>query len=478
MNARVISLIGILCAVVLIYAAAGTSKVYVGDECFHERFAKYYYELGRPTEEPNYKQAPQVGYKFTAPIFWYWGLSSTWKAFHSFSPWVTQGYQLSFLMLLLFGMYSLCRAVNFAKEDALLAVWFTVSCPMVAAFSILLYQDVPACALAVLTLCLIFRKHFWIAGICYGISILAKQYNFLLGPGMLAAVLVFSEKGTKRKALNLFLFFGLAFLVLLPDILFRLKNFGFAYYAPPHAQFANKELDYWYVPASVLHNPFLALAYLGVALGIGMFFYAQEKNKPAHDCLLGGTAIFYCAAFGILFPRTLDMRYFMPAVCLLIPLMTRAVSKRKAKILNLFLYLIFIAQVVSVSAYVHHRRQIPQGIAQGFEFIRSQTPEKAVVFYPGESIMNFTGRTLVWQYVPRFQDLFWSPSPESVHLAMREASIDFVVIPENRIYDDSNVRHTGGYPRSFVTRVKTEKNFSFLKKVYQNSEISIWEVVK
>ena len=43
---------------------------------------------------------------------------------------------------------------------------------------------------------------------------------------------------------------------------------------------------------------------------------------------------------------------------------------------------------------------------------------------------------------------------------------------KSRIYDDTKVKHFGGYPKSFVERLR---QFQFFKLIYENKEMMIWE---
>lgn len=475
-NRILLSSLGLFFAVLLVYAVGVSTKVYLGDESFHFRYATYFFKSGRPLSDPGYSHVPQIAFQFTSPVFWYYGLASFWKLFHSMSPDLAQLYQVFFYILLLVSIYLLGRTLGLEKNQALLGSWFAVSCPMAVAFSVILYLDIPAAALSALTFLLVFRKKYFIGGIAYGALILTKEYGFLFGPGLLAAVLFLSGPGYKVKIKNLLIFFGTALLGLIPDILFRYKHFGFVYYSPPYPQFVNKELSYWYVPASLLHDPLMALGHLGIAMPAGLIAYFFYKNRRPLELIILFSSIFFCLSFGIMFYRTLDMRYFMPAVCILGPLAAYGVSQVKSRFFYAAFYLLFSAQILATCGYVYGHRQIPAGIEQGFDFIREKLPAKKVVMYPAENIMNYTGHPFVWLFVPHMQDLFWGKDPQKAYEALKEASVSYLVIPKDKIYDDAKVRHTGGYPKSFVDRLNKKREFIFLKQVYDNPEMTVWEV--
>ena len=54
-------------------------------------------------------------------------------------------------------------------------------------------------------------------------------------------------------------------------------------------------------------------------------------------------------------------------------------------------------------------------------------------------------------------------------------NIDYIVIKKTRCYDDTESRHFGGYPDSFVQKLPSYK---FLKLIFDNKEIAVWEIDK
>ena len=46
------------------------------------------------------------------------------------------------------------------------------------------------------------------------------------------------------------------------------------------------------------------------------------------------------------------------------------------------------------------------------------------------------------------------------------------MILNDRVYDDSKIHHMGGYPKSFVKKMY---NYPFLRLVFENDQVSIWE---
>lgn len=465
-------------AATLLAAAGTTSKVYLGDEVYHHRIAKYFFESGRPVTEPGYRFVPEAGYNVTGPTLWYEGLALAWKISGSVNSAVTQTYHALFYFLLISAVFLLSKTLGSTDTQAFLAACFTASCPMITAFSILLYLDVPACFWMVLTFLLVFKRKIFLAGIAYAAFILTKEYAFLFAPGILLAL--FSERGESlaEKIKNTVIFGGVTLLLILPDILFRLEHFGYAYYAPPQTQFLNKTLNYWFTPASITRDPIGALSYLGAAVPLGAAVYFLFEKQKSKDWVLITSLFIYCVFTVVVLRRTLEMRYFMPAVILLAVFAGKGLTQLKQVWLRRMFYGLFLLQFAGTAVYVHSRRQIPQEIQDAFKVLSTPSAASEGALYPSESIMDYTGHPVIWIRVPDFQAMFWSDTAEKTLQALRNGKIAYVVVPEDRIYDDTHTRHTGGYPQSFVRRLKGGAFSSGIRETYSNSKISVWEVLK
>lgn len=465
-------------AAALLAAAGTTSKVYLGDEVYHHRIAKYFFESGRPVTEPGYRFVPEAGYRVTGPTLWYEGLALAWKISGSVSSAVTQTYHAMFYFLLISAVFLLSKTLGNTDNQAFAAACFTASCPMITAFSVLLYLDVPACFWMVLTFLLVFKRKILLAGIAYAAFILTKEYAFLFAPGILLALFSEPAESLGKKMKNTVMFGAVTLLLILPDIYFRLKHFGYAYYAPPQPQFLNKTLNYWFTPASITRDPAGALAYLGAAIPLGFAVYLFFEKQKRKDWVLFVSLSIYFAVTLILLRRTLEMRYFMPAVVLLSVFAGKGLTQLKPSWLRGMFYGLFLLQFAGTAFYVHSKRQIPREVQEAFNVLSTPSAASEGALYPSESIMDYTGHPVIWIRVPDFQAMFWSDTAEKTVQALRNAKIAYVVVPEDRVYDDAHTRHTGGYPQSFVRRLKAGEFSSGIRETYSNSKISIWEVLK
>ena len=93
--------------------------------------------------------------------------------------------------------------------------------------------------------------------------------------------------------------------------------------------------------------------------------------------------------------------------------------------------------------------------------------------YPGEDMVTYTGRPIAWGRVARIAELFWGNDEKDMLGVLREYGIEYIAVKKDRIYDDSKIRKISGYPDSFIKKIP---GLSFLKKLYENEDFSLWEV--
>ena len=69
--------------------------------------------------------------------------------------------------------------------------------------------------------------------------------------------------------------------------------------------------------------------------------------------------------------------------------------------------------------------------------------------------------------------MFWTNKENDIKEIMEINKLDYIVVDKSRIYDDTKVKHFGGYPKSFVERLHT---LPFLENIFENQEMSIWAI--
>jgi hypothetical protein len=129
---------------------------------------------------------------------------------------------------------------------------------------------------------------------------------------------------------------------------------------------------------------------------------------------------------------------------------------------------------------------------EGFSFIKKNTPANALFMYPGYIFIEATGRKFIWSSLFQVESLvisknypkydfktdksaylFWTKSEEDIKGILEMNKLDYIVVDKSRIYDDTKVKHFGGYPKSFNERLHT---LPFLENVFENREMSIWAI--
>ena len=174
----------ILAGTLVTFFAGATSDVVKGDEGYHLGFARSWAEAGlahRPLFNPLYASGQPPGYYYSGEILWSFGLAAIWHftdtpAYHS---WIAQAYQALWYALLLAAVY-LAGCQIAGRRYGLAALCLAAAVPMFTAFSVLLYIDVPATALAALALLFLLRRHWFWAGLAMGLAYLTKRDAFFL----------------------------------------------------------------------------------------------------------------------------------------------------------------------------------------------------------------------------------------------------------------------------------------------------------
>jgi hypothetical protein len=247
-----------------------------------------------------------------------------------------------------------------------------------------------------------------------------------------------------------------------------------------------------YLNSSVI-NPKDVIQYFGIALLVSLFFYFLFKKNKKEDLPLWVCIILYFILFAYLFGINSDIRYLFPVVpflCVLAGSSFKSVGNLKW--LKGPILVVCLLQLLGTSYYVHQRRLIPAGIREGFKFIRQNTPANALFMYPGYIFIEATGRKFIWSSFFQVESwmmrkkypnldfredksafIFWTNKENDIKEIMKTNKLDYIVVNKSRIYDDTKVKHFGGYPKSFVERLPT---LPFVLKIFENEAISIWGV--
>jgi 4-amino-4-deoxy-L-arabinose transferase-like glycosyltransferase len=486
-----------------------TTEVYLGDEVCHYRFAKDIYAAGkRVAFDPLYPSGNPPGYFYNSEPLWHALLAVIWKLTGGISFPVAQIYHTLYYLLLILVVYLLGIQIYGKKEGAYAALLIS-SAPMVVSFSILFYLDVPGTAFAALSLLLLLKKRYFLAGLGISLMYFTRRNACFLVPGFLL-VLLFIDKDSLIRKLKNSLFLILPTAISVPfDLRWRKIHIESSTFAIPGVTEKYTSVDTWQYIAtrltkllwgsgeylnSSLVNPRDVIQYFGVALLMGLIFYLLFKRGKKKDTALWIYIGVYLLIFVFFFGMNSDIRYLFPIIPLISVLAASSFSYlerfRWAKSL---IVIVCLFQLLGTSFYVHQRRLIPAGIKEGFTFIKQHTPEKALFMYPGYIFIEATGRKFIWASFfqvearmrrKKYPNLdfkkdksslaFWNEKEAEIKETMEINKLDYIVVDKSKIYDDTKVKHFGGYPKSFIE--ERLPRLPFVVKIFENQEMSVWEI--
>ena len=475
---------------------AGLSSVpYLGDEIHHYRFAKESFLTGhRAIYDSLYGTPFAPGYIFATEVFWPLVLSWIWRAIGFISFPVAQIYHTGFYVSLVAATYLLGKELYDQKTGFVAAV-LVGSVPMVASFGILFYIDVPAASfVAVTLLAFVKRKYVWM-GIAFGLAYLSKRHNVFLMPAFMLLLLFFPQERAFKRVVHAVVFLGACFLTVIPEVIWHRIHVTPVLKARPSVTFSfstaiTEHLNAWsqtlksgslvdffktreFLNSSLLDGIDL-IKYFGPFILIGMALYCFRRRFERRDLVLLVIIGNFMAAFVVILRLGSDIRYMLPIISFLAILAARGgtaiLKNRKTTALTCGLCLL---QLVTVAAYVQQVRQPTQEIQKGFQFIRENLPEDALILYPEANLMDMTERKVIWGLLG-IVNIFWASEKDQVRM-IEQAHLDYIAVKKSRVYDDQNrkISHHGGYPQSFVEQLPA---LPFVTLIFENKEMSIWKI--
>ena len=479
----------ILFCSLLVLITGLTSELSLGDEVYHYRFARDTFNAGkRVAFDSLYGSGNPPAYFYDTDPLWHLLLVSVWKLFGRVSFPIAQFYHTIYYALLILFTYLLGKEL-YGEKQGLYSALIVATIPAVVTFSILFYLDIPATCLSVLCILLILKRRFLWSGVVLGLMYLMKSNTWFFIPAFITLILYQAKVNFRYKIKNLLYIFVPAFLIILPDFFWREKNLKSTVLSvnAVHSLGTFEGLIErvvvvdWKLRAkehynSYLLNPLDIVKYFGVVLLIASAIYAIFKIYKKKDLILWLLIISYFLLFCYLFTPTSDIRYILPIVPLLAILSSKAViSYSRKKWLKALITFLCLLQFGSTLLYVNTKRQIPKGIKEGFVYLREKTAPDSLIIYPEYVILEAANRRFVWagRLVNALVDIFWNNDESQVRKSLKANGIDYIAIKKSRIYDDSKVRNFKGYPKSFIERLP---KLPFVKLVFDNNEISIWQV--
>lgn len=487
-----------------VLAAGFLSRPCLGDEISFYRMAKgFFYQHARIAIDPVYVKSGLIYYYNSEPL-WPALLGGIWAVLGRESLAAAQIYHTFYFALLLFATYRVARHW-FSEKHALLSLSVLASTPMIAAFSILFYAEIPMMALFMASLLLLIKKKALEASLIFCLAYLTKLSVVFFLPALLVFIW---KKGTAiREKISSIAFFMLPLAVTAgADSFWRKTHLNISYlfaHAPEAAStpsawqtLTNRLLlkdgvqrfvEYgqsglWEYTSSSLLNLLDVARYFGVvSLSLVAVYFALRKvlQKEAREgsrfCL--GLIASYLAGFLYMFSFSPDVRYLLPIAPFLAMLASAAALHFwKNSLAKILISILCFLQFAGAVVYVMKERRVSEEIQQGFKVIKETLSEEDLVLYPEYVLVEQTDRGMVWSH--RFRDpmvqLFWNPDKTEVLRFLTSNHIRYLAIKKTRIYDDSQRRHFGGYPQSFVKELGLRPEFELL---YENKELSLWKML-
>jgi 4-amino-4-deoxy-L-arabinose transferase-like glycosyltransferase len=490
---KIFLLIGLCAGLVL--AAGLTSDLSLGDEVYHWRLAKDIFNTGhRPAFDSAYGTGQPPGYFYNSEPLWHAGLALFWKITGGISAVAAQSYQVLYYILLLAATYLLATEL-YGSVCGFYATLITATIPAVAVFSMLFYLDIPATALSVFCFLLIVKRKVFLAGIVLALMYLTKRNVIFLAPALFFISLYLNRTTLWKRTLGCIALF-VPLLVAIPlDVLWRENHLRLKLIfqgkeivgatAGTVEGFKNRVFTKeWSIKTTEYLNSHLlnghdVAKYFGFLLLIVLVLYIVRRRGQKKDIILWGPILSYFFFFCFFFNPSSDIRFLIPIMPLLAILGAKAMDYKKGvnKWLKLCIYLFCAAQFIGALWVTRMARTVSPQLNEAFSFISANTPENAIFVYPEYIILEKTNRRFVWvgNMPGIFAALFWGENDAYVHDVLTGNGIDYIVIKKARVYDDTLVKHYGGYPRSFVDRLFT---VPYLSKVFDNPAVSIWKIQK
>ena len=507
----------IFAAVLIVFVAGVTSDVVIGDEVYHYMFAEAWTRAGvleRPVYNPNYPSG-EAGYYFTTEALCPFLVSLLWRV-TGVTPGAAQILQAGFYALFLAMVYGLGRDL-LGPRGALAALLVAVAVPMVGAFSVLLYTDVPAAALSACAALLLVRKRFLAAGAVMGLAYLTKRNTAFLVP--VFAVWAFWTEGPMWRRLRRVATFAVpAVLVMLPDWFWRaaylpamyepvslkqiLARLGTPFAAqqavvtavaggegangaaPGYISLWNR-LFAWLIPSaglSRINDPGDLLGYLGATVPVGLALYVLRRAWARADAKVWLAVGMYVVALLAMFTLDTEIRYAMPVIPLVAVVAARGLRGwcQKPWVLGLVGLAAF-GHLGVTAWYVRAQRTLTPGQRAVFHYLQTRTPKDARILYPGEVMIAQTRRQAVWSQLrdpemdhPSLVQFFAETDPEKILNTLRANGMTHICVEKSRVYVDHGEVVGFGYPRSFVERLP---RLPFLERVEGGwSGIELWRV--
>ncbi len=490
-------LILLVLAAGIIFINGMTTDVSLGDESHHYHLTENIYRAGkRVAFDPLYESGNPPGFFYNDPPLWHLSVATLWRIRGGPSQAIAQLFHLLFFVLLVWMTFLMTRGMM-GDKDGWVPGLIIMTVPMVVSFSTILYMDIPVAALSTLSFYLIMKRRYIEGGLASGLAFLTKLNAAFFFPGFLFVIFWRERKSVWGLLRNLSFFLLPILLIHLPDRYWRQENIAskishvnFEVVVSRIAEQAKGGVlgaitggggairEFF---NSYLTNPIDIVKYFGIAfLLLSVFYLVWFKRRNRQDLLFWVPAVSYLLAFLLIFGIRADIRYLLPILPFLIaviaPTYRQLGKKWKFAVIGLCLL-----QFAGTTYYVHQTRQISPALEEGYEYIKQNLPQNALILYPEENLLLYGQRRMVWSMIrsirPDQQGIYtilWTPRERELEKLLRHNGIDYILIKKSRIFDQQKEHHAGGYPRSFVENLEKLSESGQWMRIFENSELTLW----
>jgi hypothetical protein len=124
---------------------------------------------------------------------------------------------------------------------------------------------------------------------------------------------------------------------------------------------------------------------------------------------------------------------------------------------------------------MYKERRVPEGVKRAYSWIVEHTAADTRVMCSRNALSYYTRRMSYWMSYHSLVELpylFWVADADEARQILGRYQIRYILVEKDRIYDDRRLRHTGGYPVSFIGK---SREWPFLKPVLENEDVILYE---
>jgi hypothetical protein len=232
----------------------------------------------------------------------------------------------------------------------------------------------------------------------------------------------------------------------------------------------------FYDSADITINWKAFFMYFGLVFFIGLSAYFLKRAFKKKDLLIWFPIFIYMPLFLYFMHGSLVIRYLAPLLVFLILLGSIGLRSIKNRLLVYAVITFCVLQFISASIYTYSKRKIPPGVKEAYLYLKNNTLPNARVLNARNPLALHAQRPIIWLGVPSLHEIgffFWQADREEMQDIFDRYDIHYILVEKDQIYDDQNIRHTGGYPKSFVEKLPDVGIFT---EIFDNQDAVLWRI--